>query len=697
MPRRHDDDDARDIGHPGSMDASQLQRRVVIHLDLDCFYAQVEAKRLGIDPSVPLAVQQWSGLIAVNYPARHRGVKRHLNVTEAKKLVPELVCVHVETIGDDEGGHVDAETAEDDAHDAATGVGVPTTEKTDGTSHDKQSRKVSLRRYRRASWRVMSALADRCEHVERASIDEAYVDVTREVDAAVATTNQRRDRRDGPRRGIIRRTGAVVPLTPSTSEHDMRLAIGAHICAGIRAAVLHQTGFTMSGGVAHNKMLAKLASARNKPNKQTAVSARAVTEMMESLPMRSIKGLGGKLGEKVEAALRRVHGEGSGAGGSGRGSSYEGGFPASALASLHPDALHAVLDPKTAAWLSRVAAGEDVEPVVANVREGVKSVNAFKSFAAVDDASGVHRWLRVLSGELAERLVEDRAVLRRQPRHLRLEYRAGLKSTHRGTGTREGRGNSRTSSPNPWVSRRRRPIGSPRRRRRGDRATTTIATSRRRGGASRTPPPPSRRPRRARSIRSVATRCRRRAWACPRRISRRRPRRGRHRQVFQHNRRWSRSRRWSPDANLRILGAVSQEDRGEEEGHRAGRVPRVQDEGSRAARGDGGWRGGGRGVWGEGEGGAHGEDGAEMEKEEEGDAAFVTCARCGETHAAGRDAQEHADYHVALDLSRETAFSSAAVERPVVVGGAGGGGKRRRTGASGSFKAKSLTSFFGKK
>ena len=50
------------------MDASQLQRRVVIHLDLDCFYAQVEAKRLGIDPSVPLAVQQWSGLIAVNYP-----------------------------------------------------------------------------------------------------------------------------------------------------------------------------------------------------------------------------------------------------------------------------------------------------------------------------------------------------------------------------------------------------------------------------------------------------------------------------------------------------------------------------------------------------------------------------------------------------------------------------------------------------
>ena len=582
------------------MDASQLQRRVVIHLDLDCFYAQVEAKRLGIDPSVPLAVQQWSGLIAVNYPARHRGVKRHLNVTEAKKLVPELVCVHVETIGDDEGGHVDAETAEDDAHDAA-GVGVPTTEKTDGTSHDKQSRKVSLRRYRRASWRVMSALADRCEHVERASIDEAYVDVTREVDAAVATADAAvvdEMVRDG-----IRASGAVVPLTPSTSEHDRRLAVGAHVCAEIRAAVFERTGFTMSGGVAHNKMLAKLASARNKPNKQTAVSARAVTEMMESLPMRSIKGLGGKLGEKVEAALRRVFGEGSGAGGSGRGSSYEGGFPASALASLHPDALRAELEPKTAAWLSRVAAGEDVEPVVANVREGVKSVNAFKSFAAVDDASGVHRWLRVLSGELAERLVEDRAVLRRQPRHLRLEYRAGLKSTHL-RDWHAGRTGELTDVKSkslgfpPTATNR-----PPRRRRRGDRATTTIATSRRRGGASRTPPPPSRRPRRARSIRSVATRCRRRARG-PVRDGLRADARGgrRHRQVFQPNRR---RRQSSPGANLGILGVVSQEDRGKE-GHRAGRVPRVQDEGSRAARGDGGWRGGGRGarrVRCEGEGG----------------------------------------------------------------------------------------------
>ncbi|KAJ2451939.1 N-acetyltransferase eso1 [Coemansia sp. RSA 2424] len=57
--------------------ADELARsRAIIHIDLDCFYCQVEQLRLGIGPDVPLAVQQWQGLIAVNYAARARGVKR---------------------------------------------------------------------------------------------------------------------------------------------------------------------------------------------------------------------------------------------------------------------------------------------------------------------------------------------------------------------------------------------------------------------------------------------------------------------------------------------------------------------------------------------------------------------------------------------------------------------------------------------
>ena len=64
----------------------------------DCFYCQVEHRRLGIARDVPLAVQQWDGLIAVNYAARECGIKRFTSIADALKLCPELKLVHVETI-----------------------------------------------------------------------------------------------------------------------------------------------------------------------------------------------------------------------------------------------------------------------------------------------------------------------------------------------------------------------------------------------------------------------------------------------------------------------------------------------------------------------------------------------------------------------------------------------------------------------
>ena len=77
-----------------------MRSAVILHVDLDAFYAQVEARRLGLDPGTPIAVQQWDGLIAVNYPAKALGITRHMRVAEAKQKCPALTLVHVETIGD---------------------------------------------------------------------------------------------------------------------------------------------------------------------------------------------------------------------------------------------------------------------------------------------------------------------------------------------------------------------------------------------------------------------------------------------------------------------------------------------------------------------------------------------------------------------------------------------------------------------
>ena len=66
--------------------------RVVIHVDVDCFYAQVEQVALGIPADVPCAVLQWTGLIAVNYAARPFGITR-LDRGPAARKRAHTACV----------------------------------------------------------------------------------------------------------------------------------------------------------------------------------------------------------------------------------------------------------------------------------------------------------------------------------------------------------------------------------------------------------------------------------------------------------------------------------------------------------------------------------------------------------------------------------------------------------------------------
>ena len=64
---------------------------------MDAYYAQVEMKKHNIDPKLPVAVQQWNALIALNYVAKGMGIKRSMTCYEALVLCPELVLVHVST------------------------------------------------------------------------------------------------------------------------------------------------------------------------------------------------------------------------------------------------------------------------------------------------------------------------------------------------------------------------------------------------------------------------------------------------------------------------------------------------------------------------------------------------------------------------------------------------------------------------
>ncbi|KAF9141965.1 DNA-directed DNA polymerase eta rad30 [Linnemannia schmuckeri] len=131
------------------------RRKCFLHIDLDCFFAQVEQIRLGLSADVPLVSQQWNAIIAVNYAARKAGITRlHHNVFDAKLLCPELVCAHVATLGPGD--------AQPDYY----------------PSPSRYTHKVSLDPYRKASAKIFNVFRKFTAKHQKGGLDEVFMDVT---------------------------------------------------------------------------------------------------------------------------------------------------------------------------------------------------------------------------------------------------------------------------------------------------------------------------------------------------------------------------------------------------------------------------------------------------------------------------------------------------------------------------------------
>ncbi|ODQ63391.1 DNA/RNA polymerase [Nadsonia fulvescens var. elongata DSM 6958] len=126
---------------------------VIAHIDLDAFYAQCEQVRLGLKATDPVVCRQWNGLIAIGYGARKYGISRHENVASAKEKCPGIILAHVATF---KMGEAHWKYHEDP---------------------DSQTHKVSLDPYRRESRRILSIFKNYCNIIEKASIDESFLDL----------------------------------------------------------------------------------------------------------------------------------------------------------------------------------------------------------------------------------------------------------------------------------------------------------------------------------------------------------------------------------------------------------------------------------------------------------------------------------------------------------------------------------------
>lgn len=355
--------------------------RVIAHVDLDCFYVQVEQRKRPELRGKPAAVVQYNswkggGLIAVGYEARKFGVKRSMRGDEAKKVCPDIQLIQVPV---------------------ARG-------------------KADLNLYRDAGSEVVSVLS-RKGKCERASIDEVYLDIT---DAAKSLMLERplqsmdkipdevlnahilglsEDAED--RKEIVRSW-----LCRNDADHkDHMLACGAIIVAELRMAVLSETQFTCSAGIAHNKMLAKLASGMHKPAQQTIVPASCVPELLASLPVKKMKQLGGKLGSSLENDL--------------------GIKTVGDLLQFSESTLQERYGVNTGTWLWNIARGISGDEVKGRLLP--KSQGCGKTFPgprALRTIASVEHWLGELSAELNERIQADLEQNKRIAHHLTLHVRA---------------------------------------------------------------------------------------------------------------------------------------------------------------------------------------------------------------------------------------------------------------------------------
>ncbi|KAG2764873.1 hypothetical protein PC129_g18322 [Phytophthora cactorum] len=385
--------------------------RVIIHLDLDCFYAQVEQRRLQIPDGQPVAVQQWGSLLAVNYDARKFGVERGDFIDDAKKKCPQIHLPHVDTLGEN---------------------------RKPGQLFDRTHQKAILRRYRVASREIFVILGSMVSVIEKASIDEAFMDVTDMAKERLAqTTAFSSDFCQDPANhgtkvfGIERKDDGEVGMDKDDSlqafpltDNERLLCIGAEISREIRQAVYSKLGYTCSTGIAGNKLLAKLASPLNKPNGQVVVAPRFVTDLMKSLPMRKIRGLGGKLGKQLESIYASLGPEALGE------ATEETFKKLSADTFLQRCGLAELtkhVGQETAAYVHRICQGSDDDEPVEEKKVQVKMFSCVKQFdqrsgSALVRVEQLEYWVRLLCEEVVIRCEDERIENKRFPSQLTIQF-----------------------------------------------------------------------------------------------------------------------------------------------------------------------------------------------------------------------------------------------------------------------------------
>jgi DNA polymerase iota len=288
-----DSDDDTITGGSGNTCGDSNQRlRTVIHLDVDCFYCQCEILDRGLDPDRPLAIGQKHIVVTCNYAAREEGVTKLMNRTDAQRRCPNLLIA--------EGS-------------------------------DLQRYRIHGRKIYESFRRSIKALC-RKSSVRKGCMDEMMADIAllNEVDMTTASLSSEdifvynKSSNDAAITLTEDQSGVQTIVAQSnrnradfSSPNDtMECAVvrkklyqTAMLALNVRQAILDETGFTTTLGVSFNPMMAKLASGLRKPGKVNILEPSwASRQLVESMPLRKIPGIGSKKMKILIPCLENRHG-----------------------------------------------------------------------------------------------------------------------------------------------------------------------------------------------------------------------------------------------------------------------------------------------------------------------------------------------------------------------------------------------------
>ncbi len=194
---------------PTGAAAEVVRPRKIIHVDMDAFYASVEQRDHPELRGLPVAVggsRERGVVAAASYEARKFGVHSAMPSVTARRKCPELVFVP-----------------------------------------------PRFDVYKAVSLQIRGIFAAYTPLIEPLSLDEAYLDVTEDLQG---------------------------------------IGVATEIAQRIRARIRAETGLTASAGVSYNKFLAKLASDHRKPDGQFVITPRMGPLFVETLPVGKFHGVG---------------------------------------------------------------------------------------------------------------------------------------------------------------------------------------------------------------------------------------------------------------------------------------------------------------------------------------------------------------------------------------------------------------------